>query len=154
MKTKILTVTLLGLFICSGFLAAQDPVEDIPFRDRDGDGVNDFLQSERGQKMLERHQKRQAVWEQLGISVIRPEEGQKGLLVDTDNDGVGDISMREYMQANAETQIDTDGDGVADTALKDVLRGHRGAFERDEDGKPKGPGRMGRFGGKKGGRNE
>ena len=131
MKTNQKTIAqLLGLAVLVLFfsfpLAAQNAGEaptDIPFIDRDGDGVNDIAQNGWGLRFLERQEKRQLVWDQLNIEVIRTEEG---MMVDTDGDGVGDVALRTYMQSKHDELIDTDGDGTPDTAIKDYLQNPNG----------------------------
>ena len=72
MKQKIIIVAItigiviLGILWINSDLLAQDnndaeqPDEkNIPFIDRDGDGINDFLQHGWGLKILERHKQRQ-----------------------------------------------------------------------------------------------
>jgi hypothetical protein len=112
----------LTLFCFSGSLSAQeleDPEVDIPFIDHDGDGINDLLQSEWGLRFLERYKMRQQIWEQLSDEIIQTEDG---FMVDTDGDGVGNISFREFMKGKMDELIDVDGDGVPDTPLRDYLR--------------------------------
>lgn len=112
-----------------------DPTEEmrIPFIDRDGDGVNDMLQNGWGQRFMQRYKKRQQVWEQLNVDIIKGEDGPK---VDTDGDGVGDVDVREFMKSKMDELIDTDGDGKPDTALKDYLGRRFKAFDANGDGLP------------------
>ena len=112
---------------------------ELPFIDRDGDGINDLLQNGWGLRFVDRYKKRQLVWEQLNVEIIRGDkgrEGREGLLVDTDGDGVGDMDMHEYMKGKMDTLIDTDGDGTPDMALKDYLGRQFRAFDRNGDGLP------------------
>jgi hypothetical protein len=135
-RAIILVLSLLALFFLSGSLSAQEPDQDppeIPFIDRDGDGINDLLQHGWGLRFLERYQKRQLIWEQLNVEIIR---GEDGLMVDTDGDGIGDISFRDFMKEKMDELIDTDGDGVPDTPLREYLGRRFRAFDRDGDGFP------------------
>lgn len=133
----IFIITFLAVFFLSDGLLAQepDPVPDveIPFIDRDGDGINDLLQHGWGLRFMERYKKRQLVWEQLNVEIIK---GEDGVMVDTDGDGVGDISIRDFLKEKMDTLIDTDGDGTPDTALKDFLGRRFRAFDKDGDGIP------------------
>ena len=112
---------------------AEDPGIEIPFIDRDGDGINDLVQNGWGLRFMERYKKRQQLWDQLNIEIIR---GEEGLMVDTDGDGVADISFRDYMKDKMDELIDTDGDGVPDTPLRDYLGNRFKGFDRDGDGLP------------------
>ena len=117
-------------------VAAQeedDQEVDIPFIDRDGDGINDLLQHGWGLRFRERYQQRQAVWEQLNVEVTR---GEGGMMVDLDGDGVGDQAFSEFIQGKMNELIDTDGDGVPDTPLGDYLGRRFRAFDHDGDGLP------------------
>jgi len=105
----------------------------IPFIDRDGDGVNDMLQNGWGQRFIQRYRMRQQIWEQLNVEIIKGEDGPK---VDTDNDGVGDVDLREFLKSKMDELIDTDGDGKPDTALRDYLGRRFKAFDADGDGLP------------------
>jgi hypothetical protein len=132
----IFAVVFLVIVFAAGSIFAQemeDPEIDIPFIDRDGDGINDLLQNGWGLRFIERYKKRQLVWEQLNIEIIRDEDGA---LVDTDGDGTGDMPLREFMKAHMDELIDTDGDGVPDTALKDYLGRRFRAFDKNGDGLP------------------
>ncbi len=124
------------LFLSDGLLAQEpDPFPDveIPFIDRDGDGINDLLQHGWGLRFMERYKKRQLVWEQLNVEIIK---GEDGIMVDTDGNGVGDISVRDFLKEKMDTLIDTNGDGTPDTALKDFLGRRFKAFDKDGDGIP------------------
>ena len=133
----ICAVVLSTLFLVSDMAQAQDrdPLKEMnmPFIDRDGDGINDVLQHGWGRRFVERYKKRQKIWEQLNVEIIKGEDGPQ---VDTDNDGVGDIALREYMKSKMDEKIDTDGDGEPDTALKDYLGRRFKAFDADGDGLP------------------
>jgi len=142
---KNLQFVVLTLIIsCFIFLASNTPVlaqdehtppQDIqmPFIDRDGDGINDLLQHGWGLRFMERYKKRQLVWDQLKVEILR---GEDGLMVDTNGDGVGDVSFHEFMKEKMNELIDTDGDGTPDTAIKDFLGRRFKAFDRDGDGLP------------------
>lgn len=113
MKNKVMyTAVVMGLIIfglmwrTGGTLAQEEtPAEEIPFVDRDGDGVNDMLQRGWGLRFNRNKGMRENVREQLNP-----------VMVDTDDDGVADTPY-----------IDTDGDGEVDTPLHDYL-----ASEREE----------------------
>ncbi len=91
---------------------------EIPFVDRDGDGVNDLLQNGWGLRFLKRYNNRNEAWNQI------IEQGEDGtILVDTDGDGTADTPLRELRQKRMGELIDTDGDGVADTAFGQYMRG-------------------------------
>ena len=128
-------VAFLAMFFLGNAVKAQEtpPEIEIPFIDRDGDGINDLLQNGWGLRFMNRYKKRHELWEQLNIEIIRNEDGA---MVDTDGDGVGDIAFGEYMKSKMDELIDTDGDGVADTPLKEYLGGRFRAFDRDGDGLP------------------
>lgn len=137
---KLMTLVFAGSLVLlmgvSNSVAAQDvddPEVDIPFIDRDGDGINDLLQHGWGLRFRERYQQRQAVWEQLNVEVTR---GERGMMVDLDGDGVGDQAFSEFIQGKMDELIDTDGDGVPDTPLGDYLGRRFRAFDHDGDGLP------------------
>jgi hypothetical protein len=137
LKLVIVACAILTLNALPGLVQAQEqntnPGVDMPFIDRDGDGINDLLQHGWGFRFLERYKKRQLVWEQLKVEIIHDEQGAK---VDTDGDGVGDISVHDFLKEKMNELIDTNGDGTADTPLSEYL-GHRfKAFDRDGDGLP------------------
>ena len=126
----VFAALLLFLFAGEG-VKAQDvnPDIEIPFIDRDGDGINDLLQHGWGTRFIKRYKKRQVIWEQLNVEIIKAEDG---VLVDTD--GKGDIPMKDFMKNKMDEQIDTDGDGKPDTALKDYLgRKFKGFDRRDSE---------------------
>jgi hypothetical protein len=130
----ILKVAILILSAGIAATPAQDMKDiEIPFVDRDGDGINDLLQNGWGLRFMNRYKKRQQVWEQLNVEVVR---GDQGMMVDTDGDGVGDVSMRDYMKSIMGKLIDTDGDGIPDTPLKNYLGRRFKAFDKDGDGLP------------------
>jgi|GEM_PF-1996828 len=117
--------------------AVSDKIKDlnieIPFIDRDGDGINDLLQNGWGLRFLKRYQKRQLVWEQLNVEIIRSEDG---LMVDTNGDGKGDVAFHDFMKQKMDELIDTDGDGKPDTPLKDYLGRRFKAYDKNGDGLP------------------
>lgn len=141
----IVAVFMLAMFVIAGTLSAQEveipviedqseiPDMEIPFIDRDSDGINDLLQNGWGLRFVERYKKRQELWNQLNVEVIRGEEGRT---VDTDGDGVGDIRFHDFMMEKMNELVDTDGDGVKDTPLKDYLGGRFKSFDQDGDGLP------------------
>ena len=106
---------------------------EIPFIDRDSDGINDLLQNGWGLRFVERYKKRQELWEQLNVEIIRDEDGKK---VDTDGDGVGDISFPDFMKQKMDELIDSDGDGEGDTPLREYMGGRFKSFDQDGDGLP------------------
>jgi hypothetical protein len=128
----------LALLIINSNTAAQETdltVGDveIPFIDRDGDGINDLMQQGWGLRFVERYKKRQEIWNLLKAELTR---GEEGAMIDTDGDGVGDISRRDYMKTKLDELVDTDDDGLADTPLKDYLGKIFKAFDQDGDGLP------------------
>ena len=144
--TLSIALLLLSLFLCGGLFAqetAQTTVVnnqlkvsdiEIPFIDRDGDGINDLLQNGWGLRFLGRYKKRQELWEKFNIEIVLDEDGKR--MVDTDGDGIGDVLCREYMKEKMNELIDTDGDGVPDTPLREHLRRRFQSFDRDRDGLP------------------
>ncbi|MFC1728926.1 hypothetical protein ACFL6I_01200 [candidate division KSB1 bacterium] len=104
---------------------------EIPFVDRDGDGINDLLQSGWGLRFVERFKNRRAVWEQM-----MSDDEHGAFLVDTDGDGVPDTPVRDMMREHMNQLIDTDGDGVPDTPLRQHLQRHFQMFDQDGDGIP------------------
>ncbi len=95
--------------------------ENIPFIDRNGDGINDGLQYGWGLRFLQRHKMRQEIKEGLNP------------------DGKGDKSMREFMQEKLDELVDSNGDGVIndnDVTLRELMHQRFGTFDRDGDGKP------------------
>lgn len=106
---------------------------DIPFIDKDGDGINDLLQNGWGLRFLNRYNQRQDLWNLLNIEIIK---GENGLMVDTDGDGVGDIAFKDFMKSKMDELIDTDGDGTPDTPLKDLLGRRFKGLDHDGDGLP------------------
>lgn len=137
--TILCVITFLALTVVNDTLIAQqnNPTPpgnfNLPFIDRDGDGINDLLQNGWGLRFAERFKQRQALWDQLNIEVVR---GEGGLMVDTNGDGVGDVPFRDFMKEKMNELIDTNGDGVPDTPLKDYLGSRFKAFDRDGDGLP------------------
>ena len=103
----------------------------LPFIDRDGDGINDLLQSRWGLKFIERFKNRRAIWEQL-MAEGKIEEH----LIDTNNDGTPDTPFRDFLRDKMNQQVDTDGDGVPDTPLREYMRKRFQSFDQDGDGIP------------------
>jgi len=146
-NTPSTTVLVLGIlflfttiFVIMGFIfypadlyAQEDPdpgqeaTEEIPFIDRDGDGINDFFQHPWGARMLERHKR---------LRERRQAENHEPFLIDTDNDGVPDTPVGQFFRQKMDELIDTDNDGVPDTPLREYLRNQAGSFDRDGDGVP------------------
>lgn len=129
---------LLALFIMNSKASAQETnatlsVDEIPFIDRDGDGINDLMQQGWGLRFVERFKKRQKVWNLLNSELTR---GEEGAMIDSDGDGVGDISRHDFMKTKLDELIDTDDDGIVDTPLKDYLGKIFKAFDQDGDGLP------------------
>jgi len=112
----------------------QDPPEEeIPFIDRDGDGVNDLLQYGWGLRFLMRRRMMEEL-KQNNQNSNRNRQGQ--VLIDTDDDGVPDTPFREYMRERMKGLVDTDNDGEPDTPLGEHIRKRYGTFDRDGDGVP------------------
>ena len=144
-KVILLTVIAVSFLVDIGELRAQEesPQQirrrfresgiEIPFIDHDGDGINDMLQNGWGLRFLNRYKKRQELWDMLNVEIIR---GERGMMVDTDGDGIGDIAFHDYMKDKMDEMIDTDGDGVPDTSIRDLLGRRFKAFDRDGDGLP------------------
>jgi hypothetical protein len=139
---RITLIIFFGLLFVNYGLWAQeenslDPQNDtdiqLPFIDRDGDGINDLLQNGWGLRFMNRYKQRQALWDQLNAEIVG--EG-KDRLVDLDGDGVGDVSLRDFLRSKMDELIDTDGDGEADTPLKEILKRRFQSFDRDGDGLP------------------
>ena len=143
---SVLSVLILALFVMSSSLSAQEAeqpvtVEDqlkssdieLPFIDRDSDGINDLLQNGWGLRFVARYKKRQELWDQLNVEIVR---GEEGLKIDTDGDGVGDIAFRDFMKEKMNELIDTDGDGEKDTPLREYLGRRFKSFDQDGDGLP------------------
>lgn len=142
----VLPVLIAALFVTNGSLFAQDaepptPVEDLPdvtdiqlpFIDRDSDGINDLLQNGWGLRFVERYKKRQELWNQLNVEIIRGEDGKS---VDTDGDGKGDVPFHDFMKNKMNELIDTDGDGEKDTPIKDYIGRRFKSFDNNGDGLP------------------
>jgi len=139
----VVPISVLILFAMDGALLAQEvetpvapetPEIELPFIDRDSDGINDLLQNGWGLRFAERYKKRQELWNQLlNVEVKR---GEGGRTVDTNGDGVGDVPFHEFMQGKMNELIDTDGDGEKDTPLKGYLGGRFKFFDQDGDGLP------------------
>ena len=136
-------VTVLVIFglmwIHSDIFAQEDPEirqdppeEEIPFIDRDGDGVNDLLQHGWGLRFLMRRR----MMEELKQNNQNNRNQNGSILIDTDNDGVPDTPFREYMREKMNELIDTDNDGVPDRPLGEHIRKQYGTFDRDGDGIP------------------
>lgn len=104
---------------------------EIPFVDKDGDGINDLLQNGWGLRFIQRYKNRRAVWNQMN------QDGERGnQLIDTDGDGVPDTPFREYMRNFMQQQMDTDGDGIPDTPWGEHMRRRFQMFDLDGDGIP------------------
>jgi hypothetical protein len=132
----------LGLLFTKGDLFSQednglDPQNNeniqLPFIDRDGDGINDLLQNGWGLRFVNRYKQRQVLWEQLNAEIVG--EG-KDKMIDLDGDGEGDVSIRDFLKSKMDELIDTDGDGDPDTPLKDILKRRFQSFDRNGDGLP------------------
>lgn len=129
---------LFALLMMNGIASAQETSpavsdNEIPFIDRDGDGINDLMQEGWGLRFVERYKKRQEIWNLLNAELTR---GEEGAMIDSDGDGVADISRRDYMKTKLDELVDTDDDGIADTPLKDYLGKTFKAFDQDGDGLP------------------
>lgn len=104
---------------------------NLPFIDRDGDGINDLMQSRLGLKFMERIRNRKAVWDQL-LTKGKIEEN----FVDTNGDGKPDTAFHELMRSKMNELIDSDGDGTPDTPLREYMRKQFQTFDQDGDGIP------------------
>ena len=104
---------------------------NLPFIDKDGDGINDLMQSRLGLKFIKRFKNRRAVWDQL-IAEGKIDEN----LIDSDNDGTPDTSFREFIRDKMNQLIDSDGDGIQDTSLKEYMRKRFQSFDQNGDGIP------------------
>lgn len=110
----IISLAVLGLiWLHSDSFAQETPAEEIPFIDRDGDGVNDFLQRGWGLRFNRMKKMREKIM-----------EGLKPEMVDTDDDGVADTPY-----------IDTDGDGEVDTPLHEYLEATREERRAENNGR-------------------
>jgi hypothetical protein len=143
--------TIVGLILLSSFLVkgnmfakeneTEKPVREqlkylgvnIPFIDRDGDGINDLLQYGWGLKFLNRYKKRAFLWERLNAEVVV--KGKK-MMVDTDGDGVEDMPFHKIMKKKMDKLVDTDKDGKPDTLLREYLRKRFQSFDHNGDGLP------------------
>ena len=159
----ILGLTILGLLWIHYDIFAQDTPEnettttekEIPFIDRDGDGINDIYQRGWGLGFSkDRNVGRMGdkIKEQLKPELVDTDnDGTPDTpYVDTDNDGVVDTPLHDYLEATREARqaeraefrekmnelVDTDNDGVADTPLYQLIRNQFRMFDQDGDGKP------------------
>ena len=149
--TIILGISLLG-FAGNTVYAQSTPAEnlEIPFFDRNGDGVNDLLTSGRAIGLLNRIQRsrqmnnltdeeKKAIREaHLNMTV----EEKQALMAERQN------LLKEWLNMTVEEReqlltekfnqmIDTDNDGVADTKLGELFNKRRfGFIDKDGDGKP------------------
>lgn len=103
----------------------------IPFIDRDGDGINDLMQSRWGMKFIERFKNRRAIWDQLVA-----EDKIEDYLIDTNKDGTPDTPFRDFLRDKMNQPIDSDGDGTPDTPLKEYMRKRFQTFDQNGDGIP------------------
>ncbi len=137
-KTMQMTfIALLGAAWVNGSIFAQDrtgrtePEIRIPFIDKDGDGINDLLQNGWGLKFIQRFKNRRAVWSEMN------KDGEKGnILIDTDNDGKPDTTLRDVLKEKMDQLVDTDGDGKPDTPLREHLKRKFQMMDVDGDGIP------------------
>ncbi len=119
--------------------APETPIPDtmpdieLPFIDRDSDGINDLVQSGWGLRFAERYKKRQDLWNRLNVEIVRDEDGR---MVDTNGDGDGDISVHDFMMEKMNELVDSDGDGEKDTPLREYLGGRFKSFDQNGDGLP------------------
>ena len=105
---------------------------EIPFIDRDGDGINDLVQNQWGLRFIKRYKRRHAIWEQI----ISEGKGENKL-VDSDGDGMPETPFREYFKKKMKDKlIDEDGDGKPDMPLVDYMRQRFQRFDKDGDGLP------------------
>lgn len=140
----IAVLALIGILWINSDILAQDktvqpPVQqqlrelkiEIPFVDRDGDGINDLLQNGWGLRFMQQYKNRRALWDQM---MENDEKGNQ--MIDTDGDGVPDTPVRNLIQERMREQIDTDGDGITDTPWREHLRRRFQFFDQNGDGMP------------------
>lgn len=136
----IAAISLLGImWINSDVFSQEIPIQEqiknmnieIPFVDRDGDGINDLLQNGWGLRFLRRFKNRGAVWTQM-----MENEEFGNTLIDTDGDGVPDTSLREIFQKRMEQRMDSNGDGVFDTVWGEFMKRRFELFDLNGDGIP------------------
>ena len=137
-------LTLLGIVWVNGDLLAQTNTGpqtvqeqlramniEIPFIDKDGDGINDLMQNGWGLRFMEQYKNRRALWNQM----MEGEEKEKQM-IDTDGDGIPDTPLNEMFRQQLRGKIDTDGDGVPDTQWEEHMRRRFQFFDQDGDGVP------------------
>ncbi len=136
----IAVLSILGvMWTNSDILAQQSQVQEqlremnveIPFIDKDGDGINDLMQNGWGLRFLQRYRNRKAMWTQL-----MEDEEWGTQLIDTDGDGEPDTALRDIVGQRLNQLIDTDGDGIADTPWGEIMRRRFQMFDQDGDGVP------------------
>ncbi len=156
MKRKILFIGLIfglvvfGLsFVNSNVYSQEDPIK-IPFRDRNGDGINDLIQSYMGARILNRIQQRQELGnlseeERQELREKRQNmteeerqklfEGRKQLLEDWE--GMDLEERQKMLEGKFNEMVDTDNDGTPDTKLGALFQNRNfRMFDKDGSGKP------------------
>lgn len=117
--------------------ATPAPTVELPFIDRDGDGINDLLQTGWGLRFLERYNKRMLIWEQLKTNIIN---GEKPPLPENDPGGkdrpTDDAFMHDLLRDKMNELVDSDGDGKPDTPLGQYMGDGFQSIDKNGDGMP------------------
>ncbi|MFC1558118.1 hypothetical protein ACFL40_02055 [candidate division KSB1 bacterium] len=153
----ILGIALLGLaFIGNTVYAQETPGEnlEIPYIDRNGDGVNDLLASGRAIGLLNRIQKSQqmknltdeekAAMREEHLNMT--EEERQAFMAERQAERQNlreewlNMTLEErqvFLTEKFNEMIDTDNDGVADTKIGELFNNRQPGFiDEDGDGKP------------------
>ena len=149
----ILGVALLGFAFTGNTVYAQEtPAEnfEIPFIDRNGDGVNDLLASGRSIGLLNRIQRNpqmnnltdeeKEAYREACLNMT--EEERQALMAERQSLREEWLNMtleerEQYLTEKFNEMIDTDNDGVADTKIGELVNNRQFGFvDADGDGKP------------------